>query len=212
MTNPILHTDSNDTESKIIEVAKALFMENGYAETSMSDIAAKAGINRPVLHYYFRTKDRMFGAVFGTIVQQIFPKLQETMTAPSLSVAERITHVVDTYFEVFRKNPSLPLFIIREIHRDVNLIITTINASPMKPVFEKLVTRLNEEMEEGKLKRVPLTMLFYTLYGQMAFPFLTKGLVEKFPVGEAASFDDLLEQWKPYIVRQMEHLLCPSRA
>lgn len=51
--------NNEDLEKKIIEAAKELFIENGFAETSMSDIAAKVGINRPALHYYFRTKDKM---------------------------------------------------------------------------------------------------------------------------------------------------------
>lgn len=60
--------NNEDLEKKIIEAAKELFIENGFAETSMSDIAAKVGINRPALHYYFRTKDKMFQAVFGNII------------------------------------------------------------------------------------------------------------------------------------------------
>ena len=56
--------NNEDVEKKIVEAAKELFIENGFAETSMSDIAAKVGINRPVLHYYFRTKDKMFQAVW----------------------------------------------------------------------------------------------------------------------------------------------------
>ena len=54
--------NNEDLEKKIIEAAKELFIENGFAETSMSDIAAKVCINRPALHYYFRTKDKMFQA------------------------------------------------------------------------------------------------------------------------------------------------------
>lgn len=56
-------TENNELEYQIIETAKQLFIEKGFVETSMSDIAAKVGINRPTLHYYFRTKDRMFQAV-----------------------------------------------------------------------------------------------------------------------------------------------------
>ena len=50
-------TENNELEYQIIETAKQLFIEKGFVETSMSDIAAKVGINRPTLHYYFRTKD-----------------------------------------------------------------------------------------------------------------------------------------------------------
>ena len=61
-------TENNELEYQIIETAKQLFIEKGFVETSMSDIAAKVGINRPTLHYYFRTKDRMFQAVFDSDV------------------------------------------------------------------------------------------------------------------------------------------------
>ena len=50
-------------EQKIVSAAKKLFIEKGYEETNMTDIAAEIGINRPTLHYYFRTKDIMFKAV-----------------------------------------------------------------------------------------------------------------------------------------------------
>lgn len=66
--------NNEDVEKKIVEAAKELFIENGFAETSMSDIAAKVGINRPVLHYYFRTKDKMFQAVLATSYFLLFPE------------------------------------------------------------------------------------------------------------------------------------------
>ena len=70
--------NNEDLEKKIIEAAKELFIENGFAETSMSDIAAKVGINRPALHYYFRTKDKMFQAVFGNIILSFIPKIHHS--------------------------------------------------------------------------------------------------------------------------------------
>lgn len=57
-------TNDNNIENKIIETAQQLFVKNGFTDTNMSDIAAAVGINRPTLHYYFRTKDKMFQAVF----------------------------------------------------------------------------------------------------------------------------------------------------
>ena len=63
-------------EARIVEAARALFIEKGYADASMSDIAAAAGIKRSTLHYYFRTKDRLFQAIFADIVREIFPRIQ----------------------------------------------------------------------------------------------------------------------------------------
>lgn len=207
MAKDNIDTEGNDLEAKIIEAAKSLFIEKGFAETSMSDIAAKAGINRPSLHYYFRTKDRMFQAVFGEIVQKILPRLHNIITTRELPIAERIGSVVDTYYEVLRNNPALPLFAMREIQRDAGYVVKAINESPMRPTFVKLVDSLREEMAEGKLNTVPLPVLLYTFYGLLTVPFLTKGLMERLMDDEECIFDHLIEQWKPYIVKQMVYLL-----
>ena len=61
-------TENNHLEQRIIETAQQLFIEKGFTETSMSDIAHTVGINRTTLHYYFRTKDKMFQAVFNKII------------------------------------------------------------------------------------------------------------------------------------------------
>lgn len=68
-------TEDNNLESRIIKIARENFIEKGFAETSMSEIATRVGINRPVLHYYFRTKDKLFQSVFGDIVLSIAPKI-----------------------------------------------------------------------------------------------------------------------------------------
>ena len=69
-------TNDNNIENKIIETAQQLFVKNGFTDTNMSDIAAAVGINRPTLHYYFRTKDKMFQAVFGNIILSLAPEIQ----------------------------------------------------------------------------------------------------------------------------------------
>lgn len=51
-------TEHSDLEQQIIKTAQQLFIEKGFVETSMSDIAATVGINRPTLHYYLEPKIR----------------------------------------------------------------------------------------------------------------------------------------------------------
>lgn len=93
-------TENNELEYQIIETAKQLFIEKGFVETSMSDIAAKVGINRPTLHYYFRTKDRMFQAVFGSIVMSLLPKVQEIIQQ-ELPFIDRVSLILDKYITLF---------------------------------------------------------------------------------------------------------------
>ena len=93
----------------MIDTARRLFTEKGFAETTMSDIASETGVKRSTLHYYFANKDVMFQAVFGTIVESLVPRLQEIMRS-DLPLMERLGLVADEYFGMFAENPSMPRF------------------------------------------------------------------------------------------------------
>jgi len=52
------------TEEQIFAAAMEVFFEKGYYGARMQDISDKAGINKALLHYYYRSKDKMFESVF----------------------------------------------------------------------------------------------------------------------------------------------------
>ena len=199
--------NNENLETKIIEVAKQQFIENGFAETSMSDIAAKVGINRPGLHYYFRTKERMFQAVFGEIVLFLLPKIQDIVLQKDKPVTERVVGVIDAYFEVFSENPRLPLFVMRESNRDVNHLINTLADLRLERNFLEIARSLQDEMDSGRLKPVPLRFVFFTFYSLLIMPFVMKDLCASLFLEKGESFEEMFVRWKPYIVMQMDNLL-----
>lgn len=194
-------------EEKIIEVAKAIFIEKGYAETSMSEIAEKVGINRPGLHYYYRTKDKMFEAVFGDILLTIMPKIIDIIIQKDKSIGFRIGAIVDTYYSLFIEIPKLPMFIIREINRDNNIIIETAIKLNLPERFMTAITSIQEEMKEGKINNIPVRFMFYNFYSLLSIPFLSQNLTHSIFLEENESFEEMLSKWKPYIISQMENLL-----
>lgn len=194
-------------ENKIIEAARTVFIERGYAETSMSEIATKAGINRPALHYYFRTKDKMFQAVFGSIVSSVIPQVLDAIMHREKSIAERTECIINAYYNLFESTPHLPLFMLRELNRDPELLIKTILGLNITETMRKAITSLQEEMEEGKLKKVPLQFIFFNFYSLLTFPFLTIDISRKIFDNNEESFRKSLDEWKKNIIFQMENLL-----
>jgi AcrR family transcriptional regulator len=71
MTNP-----DKQTEDKIFNAATLVFEEKGMDGARMQDIADKAGINKALLHYYFRTKDRLFEVVFQKLYLKVILQLK----------------------------------------------------------------------------------------------------------------------------------------
>ena len=194
-------------ENKIIEAARTVFIERGYAETSMSEIATKAGINRPALHYYFRTKDKMFQAVFGSIVSSVIPQVFDAIMQREKSIAERTECIINAYYNLFESTPHLPLFMLRELNRDPELLIKTILGLNITETMRKAITSLQEEMEEGKLKKVPLQFIFFNFYSLLTFPFLTIDISRKIFDNNEESLRKSLDEWKKNIIFQMENLL-----
>ena len=99
---------------------------------------------------------------------------------------------------------------VREMHRDMNHLSTTIKELRLEQYLHKIMDVLQEEMNDGRLKTVALPFVFYTFYSALTVPFLTKNLSASFFLEKDDSFEDILVQWKPYIVRQMETLLVAS--
>ena len=197
--------ENNKLEEKINSVAREVFVEKGFDGTSMSDIAARVGINRPTLHYYYRTKDKMFQAVFISIIQSFIPKVQDVLVNDDVPFSKKIAILVDTYLEVAKNNPYIPMFVLREINRNAKDFVEAVKPMYIDQFLNQVATYLLEAMERGEIKRVPLRIVFNTFYGLMSFPFLSKdlGFMES-----DKSLNDLIDEWKPYVIDQMMHLLC----
>lgn len=203
-------TDKNHTgglEARIVDAARQLFIERGFVGTSMSDIASRAGINRPTLHYYFRTKERMFDAVFGGIVGTLVPRVKDIVLQPDRPIGERVASVVDAYYDVFGANPGLPMFIVREMHRDFDGVVRTIMEMRLGQYIESVRQGLQGEMDSGRLRQVPMRYLFLTFYSMLTMPFVAGNLCRTVLLDDGETFADLLAGWKPYIVDAMERLL-----
>lgn len=194
-------------EERILACAEKLFLEKGFDATSMSDIALCAGINRPTLHYYFRTKDKMFRAVLARIVLSFVPRVYEIVASSDKPVAERVSQVADAYIAIFTAKPCLPLFMAREVQRDFDFLVRMLRQEQIDRYIHKIIRALQTEMDEGKLKKVPLRTLFFTFYGLMSFPFLSRRLTESLLLDEGESFADMLAGWKQQVVAQVCALL-----
>ncbi len=203
----MIAAENNTTEQHIIEVAMQVFIEKGFAETSMSDIATRAGINRPVLHYYFRTKERLYETIYTQIVSNFLPTALEVISQ-NKPLAERITEVVNVYFSTMEHEPLLPLFVAREIQRDASHFLNTIKGLEIGEYATQLQQILHDEIKRGIIRPLPLEYMFYNFYGLIFVAFLARPLTDIiFPKSEDEKQKTLM-QWKSQIARQLIALLC----
>jgi AcrR family transcriptional regulator len=110
-------TDSISTESKILAAAKDQFIRNGLDGTSMQSIADAAGINKSLLHYYYRTKQNLFEAVFRYAIKKFVPRVLDSMITGK-TIFERVRMIISQYLDMLDENPFIPMFVLHEIHRN----------------------------------------------------------------------------------------------
>lgn len=199
-------TDNNNMERHIVEVARQVFIEKGFVEASMSDIALRAGINRPVLHYYFRTKDRMFEAVFADIVCSFLPTIHQIVLQDK-PVAVRVAEIVEIYFDVMQHTPLLPVFAVREVQRDAAHLYRTILKMETGQYIRQIKEVLQAEIACGRIRQIPIEFVFYTFYGLLFAPFLSRPLTDLVFGTSAEGFPDLLAKWKEQVINQIVLLL-----
>ena len=194
-------------EQKIIEAAKATFLKKGFKDTNMSDIAAEVGLTRPAMHYYFRTKERLFQAVFGDILMSFLPKVSGIITS-DVPLEEKIGSIADAYLAILKENPQLPMFLMKEAMRDFEGFVQMALGINISQAGNNVFSAIESEMEAGKIKKVPIIEIFYTFYGLIAMPFLTMPIASH--IFGQAQIDELLnERWRTHVVRHMMLLLEP---
>ncbi|MBP6429797.1 MAG: TetR/AcrR family transcriptional regulator [Bacteroidales bacterium] len=201
--------NSNSAEclnNQIIEVAKQMFLEYGYKNTNMSDIATNIGINRTALHYYYNTKEKLFQAVFGTIIATFLPKIQDILLTQE-PFFEKLEKIIDIYFEIFLSTPFLPSFILGEINRDVNHLLSTAYEIGFGSYIKLISEKISEEIEKGNIKEIPIHIVLMSFISQLTFPFIAKNLIEEILKPDNKKLEDIIENWKEVILMQMKALL-----
>ena len=207
--------EQNSIEARILEAATKVFLERGYEGTNMTHIAEAAGIGRPALYYYYRTKDRIFGEIFGNLVKSFVPGILEIIRKDA-PVEDRIDQLVDAYFEQLSRNPRLPIFITCEMNRDPEFLLKTAIDLHLENYFLAVVEAYKEESRRGHLKDVPLYSIILNMLGGTVSPFLLKPVIDNLVKngnndvwGGADSFTALLTLWKPYVTQNLKNLLVP---
>ncbi|MFT4805597.1 MAG: TetR/AcrR family transcriptional regulator, partial [Psychroserpens sp.] len=143
-------TKNENTEHQILEAAKKVFQLKGMDGARMQEIADEAGINKAMLHYYFRNKEMLFTAVFINAFSMMAPHLNRILNDES-SIEEKIRHFTHDHLSFIMEHPYLPKFIIQELNRNPDFVMN-MKAKTGFPSLEKFKVQLAIEVEKGILK------------------------------------------------------------
>lgn len=161
------------TEEKILEAAKEVFMKYGLYGARMQDIADTAGINKALLHYYFRSKEKLFDAVFDGALEKYFAQMT-VIGDKSMPIKERLMQYVDNMFDFFTEYPQMSMFIIKEI--SINPEMFHEKVKQLKNQRSLLIPTLEEAFAQNEIKTFDPVIFMVNLHSLCAYPFLASPL------------------------------------
>ncbi len=182
-------------EEKILAAAERLFLENGYEATSTTQIAREAGCNQALVHYYFRTKEKLFDAVLGGRIRQALRDFMIT-DAGDGNFRQKLTRVIEFHYDVVRKNSDMVLFLMNSLTRNPSMLESIIADAGEKPrqALKKFRNDLQVEIEMGRIRPISLNELMLNVVSLNVFPFAVRPVFTKvFDMGDdetEAMFDE----------------------
>lgn len=167
--------NDSTTESNIMEAAKRIFVLKGFEGARMQEIADEAGINKALLHYYFRSKDKLFEAVFIDAFVKFVPTILITLNSNS-PLFRKIEVFVDHYIDVLSKNPFIPGFILHELGHNTERLSKIIRTVGLNP--DLFVEQVKAEIEAGSINPIDPRDLLVNMLAMCIFPFVGKPILK----------------------------------
>jgi len=165
-----------ETQQKIMQAAWEIFIEKGLEGARMQEIADRAGINKALLHYYFRSKEQLFDAIFQETIHRIIPQFAEIFKTKK-TPEEMLKTLLEFYNNFFKENPYMPQFFFHEIWQNPDRMAGLIKSQEIHP--EELLATLKEKLPPFyKSDFFPQHMMANTM-GMLLFPHIARPLFQR---------------------------------
>ena len=189
--------NDRQTEEKIFEAATDVFVEKGLDGARMQDIATHAGINKALLHYYFRTKDKLFEKVFEKIAGKMLSKFAPVFDE-NLSLEDKIRFFIKTHIEFMHDNPALPAFVLNEVNRNPARIKKLLNTVDFPKLWKTLYGQHQNELIKYNLTEENFPQVMTTIASMSVFPFAARGILEAIFQKMGIDFEEYIEERKTF--------------
>jgi len=186
-----------NTEEKILNAARKVFIEKGFDGTRMQEIADTAGMNKALLHYYFRSKDKLFMKIFELAFKTFIPKMAGILDEDK-EFLEKVKLFIHNYIELLDKNPYIPLFILKEMSRNPN-VIKDLVFDKFQIIYHSIDKQLQNEINKGAIRNVDTKHFLINIISMCIFPFAGKPLLTKLFQTNDNEYHDLILERKEVV-------------
>lgn len=162
-------------EQAILETAERLFLDKGFALTSTTEIAREVGCNQALVHYYYRTKEKLFEKIFERMAKMMLAVMLKEDDA-SKPFEERLSGMIQNHFDLLLAHPKLPFLFFNELitnPKRLEMLASKLRIIPLT-VLSQLKDQLNDEIRKGRIRPIAPETLLLNVVSLNVTPFLVK--------------------------------------
>ncbi len=184
-------------EQKIMHAAERLFLEKGFAMTSTGEIAKEAGCNQTLVHYYFRTKDRLFETIFQTKISVFITDFLQIGEA-NISFEEKLRRKIEAHFDMLDSNRQLPFLFLNELITNPARIASVkenFGALPAK-AYRQFRKELAVEIGKGSIRDIAPLDIVLSVFALNIVVFLMHPVLKEVIGMDEPAFRELADRRK----------------
>ena len=190
-----------NAEQKIIEAAADIFETKGFEGARMQQIADKAGINKALLHYYFRSKDLLFEKVFLKLAGKIFLKFIETFNIEG-SIFDKIEMFLQIHQDLLYKNRKFPIFFFNEITRNPDLMRKLMLNLEISKKIQQITKQFDQEKKDGIIRQdVEVSHLIVNIISLSVFPYIGSPAIKEIMKEFDLNYEQFLDERRTMIAQ-----------
>jgi TetR/AcrR family transcriptional regulator len=189
-----------DTEQRILDAAHAVFVRRGTAGARMQEIAAEAGVNQALLHYYFRNKEQLAQAAFERAAKGFMPAVVQVIASDG-DLEDKVRRIVDLELGHLSRAPYLPGYIIGEVthhpERAAQLIAAATGLAPQDlgaRVLATLRRQIEARVEAGAMRPIAPESFVVNLMALCIFPFAARPMIQAMLGFDDRRFDHFISR------------------
>jgi TetR/AcrR family transcriptional regulator len=164
------------TETRIKEKAKSLFFQKGLLNATTQEIADEAGVNRALIHYYFRSREQMLEMLLEETLSEKKNRARNILSS-DMPFREKIAHYIDAVVDYGLKYPYLENFIISETARRPDLMKEYCSRDRIKS-SDLIETQLQEEISAKRMAPISAQHFMVNLVAMCNYPMLAKSVIQ----------------------------------
>jgi len=178
----------HSTEQKIKEAAQRVFIRKGFSATTTREISDEAGINYALLHYYFRSKEKLFDIVAQEQAAIFFGGIYPIINNETTSLEEKIEAIVVYYTGILLAEPGLVLFVLSEMQNRPERISELMKTN--RGLTKAFIAR---QMREVRPDIHPMQLLM-SILGIIIFPFIGREMFQQSMEIDKNAFSKMLKE------------------